>query len=137
MGCYRSYQTIKTGGFFNFAMKFLVAIFFAIVLFGCDGNECRNEYNNKAFSIIADNLKDKENRDWTCGSIDNYEYFINFYGPSNDDLETLLNNVAEAAQIPNVKITISVYERYWKWGSKTPPPFSKNILTVKLDTKSN
>ena len=49
MGCYRSYQTIKTGGFFNFAMKFLVAIFFAIVLFGCDGNECRNEYNNKAF----------------------------------------------------------------------------------------
>lgn len=56
MGCYRSYQTIKIGGFFNFAMKFLVAIFFAIVLFGCDGNECRNEYNNKAFSIITDNL---------------------------------------------------------------------------------
>lgn len=139
MGCYRSYQTIKIGGFFNFAIKFLVAIFFAIVLFGCDGRECRNQYNDKAEEIIFEGIRDLNHLggSWSCGKItDRYESIVNIYGARDDDIKLLLNNFSKVTDMPNVKITINVYKGI-RLANKNLPPNDEPILILKLNTQSS
>ena len=118
-------------------LQYLLVLFFAFILFGCDSRECRNEYNDKAEEIIFEGIRDLNHLggSWSCGKItDRYESIANIYGARDDDIKLLLNNFSKATDIPNVKITINVY-RGIRLANKNLPPNDELLLILKLNTQ--
>ena len=111
----------------------------AFILFGCDGRECRNQYNDKAEEIIFEGIRDLNHLggSWSCGKItDRYESIVNIYGARDDDIKLLLNNFSKVTDIPNVKITINVYKGI-RLANKNLPSSDEPILILKLNTQSS
>lgn len=112
-------------------LKFLFTIFFAFVLFGCEGRECLNDENQKAIEIIHMDLNNTNiSGTWQC-IFDRYEASI--YGvDDNKTLEKLLKNIQIAEMTTKANVKISIYSERWEIGGKKSPPKWNPIKVIKF-----
>ena len=115
--------------------KNIILILYSLFLYGCEGRECRNEYNKKANEIIFEKLRNFEHLGgtWSCGTIDKHVSISNIYGATDNDIEILLNNLTKASKLKNVKKEINVYKNI-NHIDKNLKPKGSPVLVLKLDT---